>query len=176
MYYFWCRGQFHSWLWRRQFDTKFNLLWNSLFSSSRRTIEVERNFIEKNEKIWNLIINTDNAEHDKIQSSDKRKSQTSSWRKTQNQFPLGNYEGSVNDDLERFLINLQNKKEVKYEFVESFFTPKLTNEELKLVKEGNKEHLKTYWHHFCGRNPDVNVKKMKKSDSKSTVYLDTVGE
>ena len=73
------------------------------------------------------------------------------------------YEGSINDDLERFFINLKNKKEVKYESVESFFTPKLTNEELKLVQEGNEEHLKSYSY----RNPDVDVEEMKKSDSKS---------
>ena len=47
---------------------------------------------------------------------------------------MGNYDGSINEDLESFLINLQNQKEVKYESVEIFFTPKLTNEELKLVK------------------------------------------
>ena len=73
------------------------------------------------------------------------------------------YEGSINDDLERFFINLQNQEEVKYEDVISFFTPKLTNEELKLVQERNKEHLETYW----SSNPDVDVEEMKKSDSKS---------
>ena len=78
------------------------------------------------------------------------------------------YEGSINDDLERFFINLKNKKEVKYESVESFFTPKLTNEELKLVQEENQEHLKTYLYHFLERkNLDVDVEEMKKSDSKS---------
>ena len=77
------------------------------------------------------------------------------------------YEGSINDDLERFLINLQNQKEVKYEKVESFFTPKLTNEELKLLQEGNKEHLESYSFHCDGQNPDVDVEEMKKSDSKS---------
>jgi len=77
------------------------------------------------------------------------------------------YEGSINDDLERFLINLQNQKEVKDEGVGSFFTPKLTNEESKLVQEGYKEHLKTYLDHFRGLNPDVDVEEMKKSDSKS---------
>ena len=77
------------------------------------------------------------------------------------------YEGSINDDLERFLINLQNQKEVN-EDVFSFFTPKLTNEELKLVQEGNKEHLKSYWYYESkGLNPDVDVEEMKKSDSKS---------
>ena len=77
------------------------------------------------------------------------------------------YEGSTNDDLERFLINLQNQKEVKEEEVESFFTPKLTNEELKLVQEGNKEHLKTYLNHCLGGNPDVDIGEMNESDSKS---------
>ena len=77
------------------------------------------------------------------------------------------YEGSINDDLERFLINLQNQKEVKDEYVQSFFTPKLTNEELKLVQEGNEEDLKTYSDHFYGRNPDVDIEEMKKSDSNS---------
>ena len=77
---------------------------------------------------------------------------------------------SINDHLERFLINLQKQKEVKYEHVYSFFTPKLTNEELKLVEEANKEHLKTYllWEDDVnGLNPDVDVEEMKKSDSKS---------
>ena len=79
-----------------------------------------------------------------------------------------NYEGSINDDLERFFINLQNQKEVKEEDVFSFFTPKLTNEELKLVQEGNKEHLKSYAYYYIdGLNPDVDVEEMKKSDSKS---------
>ena len=76
------------------------------------------------------------------------------------------YEGSINDDLERFFINLQNQEELNYEFVQSFFTPKLTNEELKLVQEGNEEHLKTYLFDD-GKNPDVDVEEMKKSDSKS---------
>ena len=78
-----------------------------------------------------------------------------------------NYEGSINDDLERFLINLQYKKEIKQEWVLSFFTPKLTNEEFKFVQEGNEEHLKTYLVHFIGKNPDVDVEEMKKSDSNS---------
>ena len=76
-------------------------------------------------------------------------------------------EVSINDDLEEFLINLQNQEEVKDERVKSFFTPKLTNEELKLVQEGNEEHLKTYWDYYDGKNPDVDVEEMKKSDSKS---------
>ena len=81
------------------------------------------------------------------------------------------YKGSINDDLERFLINLQNQKHAnflvtaEYEYVESYFTPKLTNKELKLVQEGNEEHLKSYAEYCVGRNPDVDVEEMKKSDS-----------
>ena len=77
------------------------------------------------------------------------------------------FEASINDDLERFFNNLQNQKEVKYEDVFSFFTPKLTKEELKLVQEENVDHLKTYWDYLKGRNPDVDVDEMKKSNSKS---------
>ena len=66
-----------------------------------------------------------------------------------------------------FFINLQKQNEVKNEFVLSFFTPKLTNEELKLVQEGNEEHLKTYFDYHAGKNPDIDVEDMKKSDSKA---------
>ena len=77
------------------------------------------------------------------------------------------YKGSINDDLEEFLINLRNQKEVKEEQVCSFFTPKLTNAELNLVQEGDEEHLMTYFDTFSGLNPDVDVEEMQKSDSKS---------
>ena len=77
-------------------------------------------------------------------------------------------EGSINDDLEKLLIDLQNQKEMREEVVFSFFTPKLKNEELKLVEERNEEHLKTYGYYMVdGLNPDVDVEEMKKSDSKS---------
>ena len=65
------------------------------------------------------------------------------------------------------MINLQNQKEIREERVSSFFAPKLTNEELKLVQEGNEEHLETYYHHVIGKNPDVDVEEMNKSDSNS---------
>ena len=77
------------------------------------------------------------------------------------------FEGSIHDDLETFFDNLQDRKKIKNEFVWSFFTPKLTEEELKLVEERNEQHLSTYWHHFLGRNPDVDAEEMKKSDSPS---------
>ena len=97
----------------------------------------------------------------------KEKVKKAAEGKLKNEFLWKDYEGSVNDDLERFLTSLQNRKHVKTEGVYSFFTPKLTNEELKLVQEENEEHLKTYSDYYFGDNPDVDVEEMKKSDSKS---------
>ena len=79
----------------------------------------------------------------------------------------GIYRGSINDDLERFLNNLQNQTEVKEEYVESFFTPKLTYEEMKLVQEGNEEHLRSYVDCFNSVNPDVGFEEMEQSNSNS---------
>ena len=64
-------------------------------------------------------------------------------------------------------MNLHNEKEVKDEVVISYFTPKLRNEDLRLVQEGNEEHLNTYSGYLYGFNPDVDVEEMKKSDSNS---------
>ena len=73
------------------------------------------------------------------------------------------YKGSINDDLDSFITKLQNSDEMGKEEVWSFFTPKLTKEELKLVKEKNKEHMMTYQRQFYA---DVGVGEMKKSNSK----------
>ena len=98
----------------------------------------------------------------------KEKVKKAAEGKLKNDEDWKHYKGSINDDLERFFINLQNHKEVKKESVASFFTPKLTNEELKLVQEGNEEHFKTYFFNYLnGKNPDVDDEEMKKSDSKS---------
>ena len=78
------------------------------------------------------------------------------------------YEGSINDDLETFFINLQDQKSLKKEVVPSFFTPKLTEEDMKLVEERNEEHLRSYTLHFIDKqNPDVDVDEMEKSNSRS---------
>ena len=82
------------------------------------------------------------------------------------------FKGSINDDLETFFISLQDQKSLKTEgvssTVSSFFTPKLTEEEMKLVEERNEEHLCSYaLHSFAQRNPDVDVNEMKKSNSRS---------
>ena len=97
----------------------------------------------------------------------KEKVKKAAEGKLKNDIDWYRYKGSINDDLQRFFINLQNQKEMKYERVFSFFTPKLTNEDLKFVQEGNQEHLQTYWRHYYGKTPDVDVEEMKKSDSKS---------
>ena len=60
-----------------------------------------------------------------------------------------------------------NQTEVKEEFVESFFTPKLTDEEMKLVQAGNKKHLSSYLDSFNSRNPDVGFAEMQQSNSNS---------
>ena len=76
------------------------------------------------------------------------------------------YDGSINDDMESFINNLQeisSLEEIKKEEVHSFFLPKLRKEELKLVEEKNFEHMMTYWRKF---NADVDKEEMKKSDSK----------
>ena len=78
------------------------------------------------------------------------------------------YKGSINDDLETFFINLQDQESIKEEEIFSFFTPKLTEEEMKLVEEQNEEHLRSYFDHsFNQINPDVDVEEMKRSNSRS---------
>ena len=114
--------------------------------------------------IRSLVLTTLNMRRSKLVTNEKVKKaykgelqkHYSSWE-----------EGSINDDLEKFIINLQNKNEMKEEFVSSFFTPKLKNEEMKLIRDRNLKHLMTYEFYDDGMNPDVDVEEMKKSDSKS---------
>ena len=87
--------------------------------------------------------------------------------KLKNQQVWNYYKGSIHDDLETFFINLQDPKKIEKEYVASFFTPKLTAKELKLVEERNEQHLSSYSRHFYGNNPDVDAEEMKKSDSRS---------
>ena len=77
------------------------------------------------------------------------------------------YDESIHDDLEKVFIDLQDGKKITNEEVFSFFTPKLTEEELKLVEERNEQQLSTYSRHYFGNDPDVDAEEMKKSDSKS---------
>ena len=79
------------------------------------------------------------------------------------QWNFNQYKGSINDDLESFYTNLQNLK-VRNEVVWCFFTPKLNEEELKLVKEKNIEHMRSYLYDL--HRADVDEEEMKKSNSK----------
>ena len=85
------------------------------------------------------------------------------------------YKRSVGDNLETFFHNLQDGIKIKNEWVFSFFTPKLTEEELKFVQEQNKEHLSTYSRYYFGKNPDVDPEKMKKTDSRSKYVRGSCG-
>ena len=93
----------------------------------------------------------------------KEKSKQAAEGKLKNDREWKDYEGSINDDLDSFINNLQNSNEMGDEKVKSFFLPKLTKEELKLVEEKNEEHMMTYWFQI---HADVDVEEMKKSDSK----------
>ena len=81
------------------------------------------------------------------------------------------YDGSINDDLESFFLNLQTREVFEDEFVTSFFTPKLTEDEMKLVQVRNEDHLNTYMDYLgpykSTSYPDVDAEEMKKSNSKS---------
>ena len=72
------------------------------------------------------------------------------------------YKGSINEDLESFLSSLETEEEIKTEDVLSFFLPKLTENELKLVEEKDIDYMKT----FSFGLPDVELEEMNKSDSK----------
>ena len=73
---------------------------------------------------------------------------------------------SLHDDLESFFSSLQTSEKVleDEEEIDTFFTPKLTEEELVLVHDKNEEYLESF---FVKRNADVNVNEMAKSSSKS---------
>ena len=70
--------------------------------------------------------------------------------------------GSIFDDLERFFRNSKGQNTIKCDICWSFFTPRLTCNEMKLVKEKNKNQLRTY---SDSHNADVDVAEMKKSAS-----------
>ena len=90
---------------------------------------------------------------------------------------------SVNDDLELLFEDLQLGK-APSKNAETYFLPKLNDEELELVKKKDSHYLQTFsksWHHYtsdihnmlrwCNSfqllNPDVSKAEMKASESKS---------
>ena len=93
----------------------------------------------------------------------KEKSKLAAEGKLKNDEEWEDYEGSINDDLDSFINNLQNSNEIRDENVWSFFLPKLTEEELKLVEQKNYEHMMSYLNEL---DADVDVEEMKQSDSK----------
>ena len=76
-------------------------------------------------------------------------------------------EQSVHDDLDSFFEKLQNGWWGQEEVI-TYFIPKLTEEEEKLVEQKDKDHLMSYsYHALGGRDPDVSKKEMDESESKS---------
>ena len=69
---------------------------------------------------------------------------------------------SVNDDLESLFENIRLGKEPD-EKVETYFLPKLTEEELELVEKRDPRYLQT----FRSLNPDVDETEMMLSESDS---------
>ena len=69
---------------------------------------------------------------------------------------------SVNDDLESLFENIRLGKEPDEE-VETYFLPKLTEEELELVERRDTSYLDT----FSSGNPDVDETEMMLSESDS---------
>ena len=80
------------------------------------------------------------------------------------------WEESIQDDLESFFEKLKIGNE-KREDVVTYFLPKLTNEELKLVELKDEDHLQQYVWHIIGRTVDVDPEEMKKSESDSKYVL-----
>ena len=73
---------------------------------------------------------------------------------------------SVNDDLESFFEDLRLGKEPD-EQVRTYFLPKLTAEEMKLVEQKDTNYLQTFYEGYWGRNPDVPEAEMLLSESDS---------
>ena len=82
------------------------------------------------------------------------------------------YDGSINDDIDSYFEKFLNQEKIKNEQVASFFLPKLTKEELKLVEEIDREYMRQYLFTLLGMSKgdktaaDVDVEEMKQSDSK----------
>ena len=70
---------------------------------------------------------------------------------------------SVNDDLETVFENLQICIEPK-PVANTFYVPKLTQEELELVDKADQDYFQTFYYF---KNPDVEYEEMKLSESNS---------
>ena len=76
------------------------------------------------------------------------------------------WEESVQEDLESFFEKLKIGKEER-EDIATYFLPKLTNEEMKLVEMKDQEHLEEYVWYFIGRPVDVDAVEFEESESNS---------
>ena len=70
---------------------------------------------------------------------------------------------SVNDDLESLFEDIRLGKEPDDRLVLTYFLPKLTKEEMKLVEREDTSYLQT----FTSRDPDVSEAEMMLSESDS---------
>ena len=107
----------------------------------------------------------------------KEKSKEAAEGKLKNDPDWEDYKGSINDDLDSFVNNLQNSEEIDIEDVWSFLTPKLTKEELKLVEQNNEEHMMTYRYNFFRFiGADVDVEEMKNQIRRKNIFILNVNE
>ena len=91
----------------------------------------------------------------------KEKSKQAAEGKLKNEPAWEDFKESINDDFESFVNKLRNSEEISNENVQSFLTSKLSEEELELVEQRNKEHMESYLDIF---GPWYNVEDLKKSD------------
>ena len=80
--------------------------------------------------------------------------------------PLFSWEESVQEDLETFFEKLKIGKEERAD-VATYFFPKLTQQELKLIEMKDQDHLQEYVWHIIGRQVDVDSDEMENSESDS---------
>ena len=74
---------------------------------------------------------------------------------------------SVQDDLDRFFDQTKNFQFIDPSTAFMFFLPKLTDDELILLRNKDENYLKLYADFHFDKNPDVNEAEMIKSKSKS---------
>ena len=72
---------------------------------------------------------------------------------------------SINDDLETLFQDIQLGSKVD-DLVFTYFLPKLTNKELRLVERKDSNHLGTFWYKNSAVDVDENEMKASESDSK----------
>ena len=81
--------------------------------------------------------------------------------------PTHKYYNSVNDDFDDFCQKYLRQKLLMNSITKSswtYFMPKLTNKEMKLVEDKNHQFFKTFWQ---GQDADIDENEMKRSESKS---------